>query len=268
MSCGRALASRSAREWSRSCRSSAGIEVSHETVRRWGAKFGPALARNLRRRALRPGDIRHLDEVRVVVRGRVHRLWRAVDQHGIVPGETLQRRRDKRAARRLLTTLLRKQGGRPRRIVTDRLASCGAAKRELMPGPEHRANKGLDNRAENSHVPFRRRERQMQGFRSAGGAAALRLGLLRHAQPVRPARSPPIRARHPPSPPRSARRVAPGRRPRRLRPPAISAFHGRQPLVWQLRYTAAPRTLRPRAPRRAVRPPRRRDRRGPRAARR
>ena len=146
-----------------------GIDVSYETVRRWGAKFGPALARSLRRRAPRPGDIWHLDEVRVVVRGRVHWLWRAVDQHGIVLDEILQRRRDKRAARRLLTTLLRKQGWRPRRIVTDRLASYGAAKRELMPGLEHRAHKGLDNRAENSHVPFRRRERQMQGFRSAGG---------------------------------------------------------------------------------------------------
>ena len=145
-----------------------GIEVSYETVRRWGMKFGPALARELRRRTPRPGDVWHLDEVRVVIRGRVHRLWRAVDQHGVVPGEIPQRRRDKRAARRLLARL-KKQGWRPRRIVTDRLASYGAAKREVAPSLEHRAHKGLNNRAENSPVPLRKRERQMQGFRSPVG---------------------------------------------------------------------------------------------------
>ena len=81
----------------------------------------------------------------------------------------MQRRRDKKAARRLLVRLLKRQGWRPRRIVTDRLPSYGAAKREVAPSLEHRAHKGLNNRAENSHAPFRRRERQMQGFRSAGG---------------------------------------------------------------------------------------------------
>ena len=146
-----------------------GIDVSYETVRRWGAKFGPALARELRRRAPRPGDVWHLDEVRVVIRGRVRWLWRAVDQHGIVLDEILQRRRDRRAARRLLVGLLKKQGWRPRRIVTDKLPSYGAARREVAPGLEHRAHKGLNNRAENSHVPLRKRERQMQGFRSPGG---------------------------------------------------------------------------------------------------
>ncbi len=146
-----------------------GIEVSYETVRRWGAKFGPALARELRRRAPRPGDIWHLDEARVVIRGRVRWLWRAVDQHGVVLEEILQRRRDKDAARRILVALLKKQGWRPRRIVTDKLASYAAAKRELAPTLEHRAHKGLNNRAENSHVPLRKRERQMQGFRSPGG---------------------------------------------------------------------------------------------------
>ena len=110
-----------------------GIDISYETVRRWGAKFGPALARDLRRRASRPGDVWHLDEVRVLIRGRVHWLWRAVDQHGIVLDEVLQRRRDKRAARRLLIRLLKRQGWRPRRIVTDKLTSYGAAKREVAP---------------------------------------------------------------------------------------------------------------------------------------
>ena len=146
-----------------------GIDVSYETVRRWGVKFGPALAHELRRRAPRPGDVWHLDEVRVVVRGRVHWLWRAVDQHGAVLHEILQRRRDKGAARRLLVRLLKRQGWRPRRIVTDKLPSYGAARQEVVPTLEHRAHKGLNNRAENSHVPFRKRERQMQGFRSAEG---------------------------------------------------------------------------------------------------
>jgi putative transposase len=146
-----------------------GMVVSYETIRRWGAKFGPALARGVRRRAPRPGDIWHLDEVRVVIRGEVHWLWRAVDQHGAVLDEILQRRRDKRAAKKLLVKLLKWQGWTPRRIVTDKLASYGAAKRELAPGIEHRSHKGLNNRVENSHVPLRKRERQMQGFRSAGG---------------------------------------------------------------------------------------------------
>jgi putative transposase len=146
-----------------------GIVVSYETIRRWAAKFGPAIARGVRRRAPRPGDVWHLDEVRVVIRGDVHWLWRAVDQHGVVLDEIVRRRRDKRAAKRLLASLLKRQGWAPRRIVTDKLASYGAAKRELAPGIEHRSHKGLNNRAENSHLPLRRRERQMQGFRSAGG---------------------------------------------------------------------------------------------------
>jgi putative transposase len=139
-----------------------GIVVSYETIRRWAAKFGPALARGIRRRAPRPGDIWHLDEMRLVIRGEVHWLWRAVDQHGVVLDEILQRCRDKRAAKKLLVRLLKRQGWRPRRIVTDKLASYGAAKREVAPGIEHRRHKSLDNRAENSHLPLRRRERQIR----------------------------------------------------------------------------------------------------------
>jgi putative transposase len=146
-----------------------GIVVSYESIRRWAMKFGPAIARAVRRRAPRPGDIWHLDEVRVVIRGDVHWLWRAVDQHGFVLDEILQRHRDKGAAKRLLIKLLKRQGWAPRRIVTDKLASYGAAKREVASSVEHRSHKGLNNRAENSHVPLRKRERQMQGFRSAGG---------------------------------------------------------------------------------------------------
>ncbi|SFD27720.1 IS6 family transposase [Tropicimonas isoalkanivorans] len=145
-----------------------GIDVSYETIRRWVRKFGPQIARNLRRRQRRPGDIWHLDEVVVVISGRKFWLWRAVDQDGTVLEEILQSRRNKRAAKRLLRSLI-KRFGLPKRIVTDKLRSYGAAKRDVAPGLEHRSHKGLNNRAENSHLPFRKRERCMQGFRSPGG---------------------------------------------------------------------------------------------------
>ena len=82
----------------------------------------------------------------------------------------VQRRRDKQAAKRLLRKLLKKQMRPPRVMITDKLASYGAAKREVMPGIEHRQHKGLNNRAENSHQPTHRRERQMKQFKSAGQA--------------------------------------------------------------------------------------------------
>ena len=146
-----------------------GIDVSYETVRRWTRKFGPQIARNLRRRQARPGDVWHLDEVVVKISGRSFWLWRAVDQRGVVLEEILQSSRDKRAAKRLLIKLMKRWGFVPRRIITDKLRSYGAAKREVAPGLEHRSHKGLNNRAENSHLPFRKRERVMQGFRSPGG---------------------------------------------------------------------------------------------------
>ncbi|WP_146882607.1 DDE-type integrase/transposase/recombinase, partial [Acetobacter nitrogenifigens] len=83
--------------------------------------------------------------------------------------EILQARRNTKAARRLLTRLLKKQGARPQRMITDRLKSYGTARRQAMPGVEHRSHKGLNNRAENSHLPLRKRERVMQKFRSPGG---------------------------------------------------------------------------------------------------
>ena len=145
-----------------------GIDVSYETIRRWIVKFGPTIARGLRRRQSQPGDIWHLDEVVVKIKGRKFWLWRAVDQNGVVLDEILQRRRDKKAAKRLLYRLMKKQGRTPKRFITDKLRSYGAAKREIAPGVEHRSHKGLNNRAENSHLPFRKRERAMQGYRSPG----------------------------------------------------------------------------------------------------
>lgn len=145
-----------------------GIDVSYETIRRWTAKFGLQIARNLRRRQARAGDVWHLDEVVVKISGRKFWLWRAVDQHGVVLEELLQSKRDKRAAKRLLRRLI-KCHGLPKRIITDKLRSYGAAKREVAPGLDHWSHKGLNNRAENSHLPFRKRERTMQGFQSPGG---------------------------------------------------------------------------------------------------
>src|SRR4051794_25726278 len=147
-----------------------GIDVSHETVRQWARKFGQAFANQIRRRLPCPGDKWHLDEVCLMIAGKKHWLWRAVDQDGVVLDVLVQSRRDKRAAKRLLRKLLKRQTRVPRVLITDKLASYGAAKADVIPSVEHRRHKGLNNRAENSHQPTRRRERQMKRFKSAGQA--------------------------------------------------------------------------------------------------
>src|SRR5690242_18954910 len=143
---------------------------SHETVRQWATSLGKDFANRIRRRLPGAGDKWHLDEVAMKIAGKKHWLWRAVDQDGLVLDLLVQSRRDKRAAKRLLRKLLKRQRRPPRVLITDKLASYGAAKREVMPGVEHRQHKGLNNRAENSHQPTRRRERQMKRFKSAGQA--------------------------------------------------------------------------------------------------
>jgi putative transposase len=147
-----------------------GIIVSHASVRQWALKFGQDFAHQIRRRLPYAGDKWHLDEVAIKIAGKKHWLWRAVDQAGIVLDILVQGRRDKRAAKRLLRKLLKKQRRSPRVLITDKLASYGAAKSEVMPSVEHQKHKGLNNRAENSHQPTRRRERQMKRFKSAGQA--------------------------------------------------------------------------------------------------
>jgi putative transposase len=147
-----------------------GIIVSHETVRQWVLKFGQDFANRIRRRLPCAGDKWHLDEVAIRIAGEKHWLWRAVDQDGLVLDILVQSRRNKRAAKRLLRKLLKRQCRAPRVMITDKLASYGAAKGEVMPSVENRKHKGLNNRAENSHQPTRRRERQMKRFKSAGQA--------------------------------------------------------------------------------------------------
>src|SRR5919202_3727470 len=143
-----------------------GVIVSHETVRQWARKLGQEFADEIRRRLPRAGDKWHLDKVVIKIAGTTHWLWRAVDQHGIVLDVLVQSRHDAKAAKRLLRKPLKRQRRAPRVMITDKLASYAAAKKGIMPGVEHRRHKGLNNRAENSHQPTRRRERQMKRFKS------------------------------------------------------------------------------------------------------
>jgi putative transposase len=147
-----------------------GVFVTHETIRRWCRKFGRSFASGLRRRRPLPGDKWHLDEVFIRVRGKRHYLWRAVDQHGTVLDILVQGRRNAKAARRFFKKLLKGLQYASGVIVTDKLRSYGAAKRDVLPTVEHRQSRYLNNRAENSHQPTRRREHQMQRFKSTGHA--------------------------------------------------------------------------------------------------
>jgi len=144
-----------------------GIVVSYESIREWSLRFGRLFANKLKRRRPRPGDKWHMDEVFVRIRGKLHYLWRAVDQEGRVLDILVQSRRNTCAAKRFFRKLLRGLQYVPRVIITDKLRSYGAAKREILPGVEHRQSRYLNNRIEVSHQPTRRRERQMQRFKSA-----------------------------------------------------------------------------------------------------
>ena len=111
-----------------------------------------------------------MDEVFLTIKGERHYLWQAVDQDGTVLDILVQRRRDKQAAKKFFRKLLKGLTYVPRVIVTDKLKSYGAAKREILPGVDHRQHRCLNNRAENSHQPTRQRERRLQRFKSSGHA--------------------------------------------------------------------------------------------------
>jgi transposase-like protein len=147
-----------------------GIETSYESIRRGVLKFGPLFARNLRQLRPRPTRIWHLDEVVVTIQGRRMYLWRAVDSEGEVLDLLVQPKRNTKAALRLMRKLLKKQGYAPEELVTDKLGSYGAARRELSLSCRHEQGLRKNNRAENSHQPVRRRERKMQRFKSPGSA--------------------------------------------------------------------------------------------------
>lgn len=146
-----------------------GIDVTHETVRFWWNRFGPMMAREIKRR--RSQQLRqvtqwrwHLDEVFVKINGQTHYLWRAVDHEGEVLESYVTKTRDKASALKFLKKAMKRYGS-PQEVVTDRLRSYGAAMRELGNANRQATGRHENNRAENSHLPFRRRERAMARFR-------------------------------------------------------------------------------------------------------
>lgn len=146
------------------------VIVSHGTARRWCTKFGQPYANGLSRRRVQSGGKWRLDEVFLRINAEFEVPVRAVGADGNVLDILGQNRRDTAAARRFFRKLLKKTCSVPRLVVTDKLRCYGAARREDVPFVEHRAHKGLNNRAENSHQPTRQRERAVKGFRSTGGA--------------------------------------------------------------------------------------------------
>jgi len=161
-----------------------GVVVTYEAIRKWCRKFGQQYANQLRRRRPRPGDKWQMDEVFLTIKGKRHYLWRAVDQEGNVLDILVQRRRDKKAAKKFFRKLLKGLTYIPRVLITDKLKSYGAAKRELLPSVEHRQHRYLNNRAENSHQPTHQRERRMQRF--PGPRPAFPRGLWSHCAALSP----------------------------------------------------------------------------------
>ncbi len=147
-----------------------GVVVTYETVGPWWLKFGQQYATQLRRRRPKTGDTWHLDEVFLTINGTTHSLWRAVDQHGNVLDILVQRRRNKRAAKKFFRKVLNGCQYVPRVLITDKLGSYEAAHKDVMSSVEHRRHKRLNNRAEHAHQQTRQRERTMRGFTSAGHA--------------------------------------------------------------------------------------------------
>ena len=146
-----------------------GIDISHETVRYWWNRFGPMFAAEIRRN--RVSGMRaysnwqwHLDEVFVKINGETHYLWRAVDHEGEVLESYVTKRRDRKAALKFLRKSM-KRHGHPHILVTDKLRSYGAAMKDIGNADKQETGRWLNNRAENSHLPFRRRERAMLRFR-------------------------------------------------------------------------------------------------------
>ncbi len=146
-----------------------GVDVSHETVRFWWNRFGLMFAADIRRKRINRMRAYsnwqwHLDEVFVKINGEIHYLWRAVDHEGEVLETFVTKRRDRKAALKFLKKLMKRYGS-PTVIVTDRLRSYGAAMKVIGNVDKQEVGRWKNNRAENSHLPFRRRERAMLRFR-------------------------------------------------------------------------------------------------------
>ncbi|HJO87895.1 MAG TPA: IS6 family transposase [Rhodospirillales bacterium] len=146
-----------------------GIDICHETVRYWWNRFGPLFAKEIRKKRMHPISNHsnwkwHLDEVFVKINGETHYLWRAVDHEGEVLESYVTKRRDRKAALIFLKKIM-KRNGQPRAIVTDRLRSYRAAMKILGNESTQVVGRWKNNRCENSHLPFRRREYAMLKFR-------------------------------------------------------------------------------------------------------
>ena len=165
-----------------------GVRVSYEAIRLWCRRFGPIFAGQLRRHRSRPADKWHLDEVQLKIKGKKHWLWRAVDRDGLVLDILVQERRNREAAERFLRRVLDGEEQAPRVVVTDKLASYPPALKRVVPQAEHRRHKGLNNRAENSHRPVRKRERALQRFKSPEHAQRFLEPFSAVGNPFRPRR--------------------------------------------------------------------------------
>ena len=143
-----------------------GIAVSYETIRQWYQKFGQKYSHQIKKSRGSLGDTWYLDEVFIKINGVKHYLWRAVDQDGDELDILVQKRRNKKAAKRFFKKLLKGQQVKPLKIVTDKLRSYSAAKREVIPSIEHSTQQYENNRCELSHQPTRQQERQMRRFKS------------------------------------------------------------------------------------------------------
>ena len=147
-----------------------GIILTYETIRQWCLKFGQPFAKEIRHRQGGPGGTWFMDEISVTINGVRHYLWRAVDQDNNVIDILVQKRRDKGTTKRFFRKILKRQGQSPRRMVTDKLESYGAAQKEVIPSVVHCQDRYANNRAEASHQQTRQRERQVQRFKSPGQA--------------------------------------------------------------------------------------------------
>ena len=163
-----------------------GIDITHETVRFWWNRFGPLFAQSIRKRRVREGHYSnwtwHLDEVFVKINGELNYLWRAVDHEGEVLEAYVTKRRDRKAALRFLRKAM-KRYGRPEQVITDKLPSYNSAFREIGNATRQETGRWLNNRAENSHQPLRRREKIMTRFRSMRSLqkfAAVQSSVLNH----------------------------------------------------------------------------------------
>ena len=146
-----------------------GIEVSYQTIKDWNDKFGDMFAEEIRQRRAKPSRKWHVDEMHVKIRGKRCYLWRAVDDKGVILDVLVTERRNKEAARQFFKQLLGSYE-RPTKVTTDRLRSYKSVVREETPKTKHFRGKWLNNRAENSHLPVRQREKRMKRFKTPNQA--------------------------------------------------------------------------------------------------